>query len=455
MENQIANLQTEYNLSSPKPVNLELPGDKLLSLNEESSQLFEQTMSSSGVIAVNEDGVILSFNKKASEIFGFSAEEAIGKNIGDLILLEYPDKLDSCIINFLRLNKEIQFLDRLIEVSERSEKGSIVPLKFAVGKTHLDDRLLITVTVQHLDKEKLQTKNERRLIKILTEVDQFLARKQAEIGEYKDLLQKEIDKSKQLVNKVRLSQAMSSFDARFIKAGKLAEQIAHDFNNLLVPLKAFPALLKDKLPPGSECIEYCETMGKIAHRLTQMNDQLLALMNQNRQDNVIFDVNMTLSEAINLVSDYFKGDFKIESQVPKEKFPISGRPEQLYRVFFNLLLNARDAVGKANGCVSVKSEKVATNTENTLKNRVVNSEYIKISISDNGPGIAKADLNKIFDPFYTTKNRTKYKSSGLGLCIVNDIVRDHSGFIEVDSKIGEGTVVSVHLPIKAGAIGHG
>ena len=246
---------------------------------------------------------------------------------------------------------------------------------------------------------------------------------------------------------------MSSIDARFIKAGRLAEQISHDFTSLLVPLKSYPALLKSKLPKDNECLEYCDTMEKIAHRLMQMNDQLLALMSFNRQDNVVFDVNMILIEAKNLVKDYFKDEFIVESDVPKERFNVSGRPEQLYRVFFNLFVNAKDATAEKEGKISIKSEKVTLeDTRELAKDSFFKGEcgdYARISVSDNGSGIAAENLNKIFDPFYTTKRETKKKSSGLGLAIVKDIVRDHNGFIEVVSKIDEGTTFSLFLPIRA------
>ena len=202
MENQLANLETEHRFFDPTPTNREQPtDDELLLLNDEINTLFEEIMSD-GVIAVNSDGIILSFNTKAGEIFGYSAKEAIGKNVGDLILLEYPNKLDSCIVNFLNLNRQIKFLDRLYEVPEKSEDTSIVPLKFSVGKTHFDDRLLITVMVQHVDQEKLRAKNEQRLIKKLTEVDQLLVKKNSELHEYKHLLRKEIDKRKRLNDKL-------------------------------------------------------------------------------------------------------------------------------------------------------------------------------------------------------------------------------------------------------------
>ena len=447
MNAQLADVQLDYKFLAPKPSPHGTPTDDVLVLNDEINRLFDNS-NTTGIIVVNEEGSILSFSSKAGEVFGYSANQAIGKNIGDLILLEYPDKLDSCIISFLKQNGGTKFLDKLCGASEKSEGGSLVPLKFSVGKTQFEDRLLITMTVQHLDRSKLQTQNEQFLIKKLTEVDQLLVKKTIELSEYKNLIRQESAKRKHLTDKLRLSQAMSSIDARFIKAGRLAEQIAHDFNSLLIPLKTYPTLLKNKLPEGSECREYCDTMEKIAHRLLQVNDQLLALMSFNRQNNIAFDVNMVLVEATNLVKDYFKNDFTIENAVPNNPYTIMGRPEELYRVFFNLLLNARDALKDEKGRITVKSEKVVLNGESKPAGTFFSNEYIKISIIDNGSGISKDNLNKIFDPFFTTKNASKHKSTGLGLTIVNDMVKDHNGFIKVDSSVGEGTTVAVHLPIK-------
>ena len=448
MNAQLATVQPGYNFFESKSANPTTRTDELLLLNEEISQLFEQRMSG-GIVAVNEEGSILSFNGKAGEIFGYSAKEAIGKNVGDLILLEYPDKLDSCIINFLKLSGEMKFLDRLCEASGKSEKGSIVPLRFSVGKTQFDDRLLITVTVQQMNNDTSKTNIEQLLIKKLTEANQLLVNKNTELDEYNNLLRKESVKRKHLADKLRLSQAMSSIDARFIKAGRLAEQIAHDFNSLLVPLSTYPALLKSKLPEGSECVEYCDTMEKIAQRLTQVNDQLIALMSFNRQNNVAFDVNLILSEAVNLVSNYFNNEVKIENAISKEAFTVNGRPEELYRVFFNLLLNAKDALREGDGQVTVTSEKVKLDVAHRPKDPYLSNEFVKITIADTGTGIPIENLNKIFEPFYTTKNGTKQKSSGLGLTIVRDMIKDHNGFVEVESEVGQGTTFAVHIPIKS------
>ena len=443
---QLANPKPSYKFLNADLASLVNPDNNLVSLNEEICRLFEETMSD-GIIAVNETGIILSINENASEIFGYSAKEAIGKNISDLILLEYPDKLDRCNINFVKIKGEIKFLDRLCEISEKHQEESIIPVKFSVGKTHLDDRLLISITVQHIEREKLSSHREDLLIKNLIEMDQLLGTKTVELGEYKNLLQKEVDKRKKAEDKLRLSQAMSSMDARFIKAGRVAEQIAHDFNNLLVPLQTFPKLLKRKLQEDSESLEYCTTIEKVAHRLMQTNDQILTLMAFNYQEPLAFDVNMILTEALNLVNGYFTDDFTIIANVSKEKYMVKGRPEQLYRVFFNLLLNVKDATIEKKGKIIVNCEKIEVVPAGTQEDQIFSSEYAKITISDDGPGMPKEILDKIFDPCYTTKNEAGGKGAGLGLTVVKDTIREHNGFIEVDSIVGEGTIFSIHLPI--------
>ena len=447
MNNSPSNLQFAYNLLNANLTeNLASPSEDILVLNKDISELFEATMPN-GIIAVNSAGIILSFNRKAGEIFGYSPEEAIGKNIGDLILLEYPDKLESCIINFLKLDSEIKFLEKLCEASKEYEDGPIVPVKFSVGKTNFDDRLLVTLSVQYIGRQKLEPANEKWLVEKLVEVDQLIVKKGADLEDHHHLLKKEIDKRKHVEDKLRLSQAMNSIDARFIKAGRLAEQIARDFNNLLVPLQTFPKLLKSKLQQDNEWFTYCDSMEKVAHRLTQVNDQLLALMSFNRQENIVFDVNMVLTEATNLVQDFLKQDLSIESEIPQDSFTLRGRPEQLYRVFFNLLLNAKDAINGDKGTIKVACEKVILISDSTQKDPFFNTEYAKIRISDNGAGIPRENLGKIFDPFYTTKNDPKQKGAGLGLTVVKDMIRDHKGFIEVDSVVGQGTAFSIHLPL--------
>ena len=452
MNNQVIGLENNFtflNSSPSSPADSAVNSDELLKINGEINRLYEETMDN-GIISVNEGGIILSFNEKAREIFGYLATDAIGKNIGDIILLEYPDKLDSCIVNFIKRQGKVKFLDRLCEISENYGNDSIIPVKFSIGKTHLDDRLLVSITVQHAKHQKLSINHEKQLISKLTEMDQLLVNKRAELDVYKGLIRKEMHKRKQTEDKLRLSQAMSSIDARFIKAGRVAEQIAHDFNNLLVPLQAFPKLLKSKLQDDCEGLDYCRTMEKTAHRLMQINDRLLALMTFNRQETVPFDVNLVLQETTNLVGDYLKDDLAITASIPSERYMVNGRPEQLYRVFFNLLLNAKDAINGSGGNIDVKSEKVVLASTHAHQELHVGNEYAKITIGDTGRGIPPENLTQIFDPFYTTKNGTRQVGSGLGLAIVKDIVTDHGGAVDADSKIGQGSVFSVHLPVTSG-----
>ena len=449
MENQLATLPTNYNFLDLNSTRVRESVDDQCVLNEEISRLFEEVMPN-GVIAVNDAGIILSFNKKAEEIFGRSAQETIGKNIGDIILLEYPDKLDSCIVNFVKTKSEVKFLDRLCEISEKYGDGSIIPVRFSVGKIHLDDRLLVSITVQGIEGEKFTARQEKRIVEKLLEMDLLLVTETASLEDYKIMLRKEREQRKRAENKLRLSQAMSSIDARFVKAGRVAEQIAHDFQNLLVPLQTFPKFLKDKVDGNSEWSEHCSTIEQVTHRLMQINNQLLALMTLDRQNAVRFDINMILTEAINLVNDYFQGEFIITNKVSDDRYIVEGRPEQLYRVFFNLLLNAKDALYETNGNVVVKCERIMMNyPERTQNDHDLKREYAKIMIGDDGHGIARENLSKIFEPFFSTKNTTKQNGTGLGLTIVRDIVKDHDGHIEVESVEGKGAVFSIQLPIQS------
>lgn len=228
--------------------------------------------------------------------------------------------------------------------------------------------------------------------------------------------------------------------------GTLAGGIAHDFNNILVPIQGYALLLEDEIEPGTQSRDDLEQIIQSTERAKNLVDQILT-----------FSKKRKLVYKKIRISDIIKDSLKfIKSSIPKEvnlefinlanKDYVYADPVQIQQIIINLCNNAFQAIideGKVKVCL----DNLQINDENKYKypDLQTGEHYIQIQVSDTGIGIKKEDLRKIFDPFYTTKE--KGKGTGLGLSNVHGIVNALKGDINVSSKPGKGTAISVLLPI--------
>jgi two-component system cell cycle sensor histidine kinase/response regulator CckA len=156
------------------------------------------------------------------------------------------------------------------------------------------------------------------------------------------------------------------------------------------------------------------------------------------------DITDLLRRAVYALSDSMPGTIQIKSSIPDTPVVIHGDPTQLRQVLVNLVMNARDAMPEG-GCISITQD--IAHIDETASQKILNAagSFVRWSINDSGIGIRQENLEKIFDPFYTTKDIGK--GTGLGLSIVTGIVKGHKGFITVESTEGKGTTFRVHLPV--------
>lgn len=238
---------------------------------------------------------------------------------------------------------------------------------------------------------------------------------------------------------------------RLETAGQVAGQVAHDFNNLLAPLVSYPELIRDSLTVDHPALTYLTSIEKAAARIADINQQLLTLGRRGHFHEELVNLNEIAAQVVQ--------DTKITDTCPncilnlgEPLQHISGSAAQLHRVIANLLVNARDAVvdnPAGNGRIVVTTENVTLTASSDQNSSLPAGQFVRLSVSDNGCGIAPADLERIFDPFFTTKKTDRRRGSGLGLSVVNSVVQDHGGHIDVSSRRGEGTTFSVYFPARA------
>ena len=227
---------------------------------------------------------------------------------------------------------------------------------------------------------------------------------------------------------------------RLSMLGTLAAGLAHEIKNPLGGIKGAAQLLAMELGPQNPLKEYTGVMIKEVERVNGIIEELMDLARPRPPQLQTVNIAKVLGDIILFQKEAHRGkkiDFvlSLDPSIP----PILGDENLLTRLFLNLIKNAAEAIDKK-GRVEISS-KVASDyhLQNPGRRPV---PLIVVEIHDSGRGIPADDLEKVFTPFYTTKNR----GSGLGLATCQKIVDSHQGFLRVDSTVGEGTTVSVSLP---------
>ena len=227
--------------------------------------------------------------------------------------------------------------------------------------------------------------------------------------------------------------------------GQLAGGIAHDFNNVLTAIIGFSDLLLTNHKPSDPSFQDIMNIKQNANRAASLVRQLLAFSRRQtlrpqvlHLSDVLFDLNMLLDRLV--------GDrVKLEVKHGRDLWPIKADVSQLEQVIVNLVVNARDAMD-GEGALKIITSNVDEETCRSEHNyhELEPAEYVLIEVQDEGTGMSKEVLDKIFEPFFSTKEVGK--GTGLGLSTVYGIIKQTGGFIYPDSELGKGTTFRVFLP---------
>ncbi|MCW7753640.1 PAS domain S-box protein [Desulfobotulus sp. H1] len=363
--------------------------------------IFEKA--SLGIFLNKDGGYIDNVNEYACQCLGYTKEELCRMHILDI---DHEKSHQESYELWLRLQHEGQIN---FESVHRKKDGTEIPVEITGNLFQFSNRLYSVSFVKDISERKAAEKQYRKM-------------------------QAQRHKSQQLES-----------------MGTLASGIAHDFNNILSAILGFSELALGAAPPESNINRYIYQISQASLRAKDLIHQILMFSQQCHPEKGPVNVTRTVDEVLQLIQATLPANIAIRKTIQADILPIFANEIHIHRLLMNLCTNACHSMKDKGGMLMVSLQDIRIEDMASGSYHGINpGSYIKISITDSGCGIAPDILDKVFDPYFTTKNSDE--GSGLGLSTVQDIVMDHGGDIKIDSEMEKGTTFHILLPaIHAGS----
>ncbi len=335
------------------------------------------------------NGTVLDVNQKFCEKMQYSRHDIIGKNILDL---GFP------------VDDRQRYMDLLIE------KGEIAGFE---------------ITCKTKNHQSIQVQLYAKLIQIR---DNFYT-----LNVFHD-----ITTQRQLESQLIQSQKMEAI-------GTLAGGIAHDFNNILSAILGYIELAKIYTEPDGKVFQYLEEVFKAGTRAKDLVRQILSISRQAEQKRKPLDMGMIIRDAMGMLKVTLPSSIKIYEEIRENTGLVEADPVQMHQVIMNLVTNAGQSMKERGGILTVRLEEEIYADDGRKELALQPGKYVKLTVSDTGQGITPEDKKRIFDPYYTTKDQGV--GTGLGLAVVQSIVKKHGGAVLLSSEPGQGADFHIYLPV--------
>jgi len=340
------------------------------------------------IMATDLQGNIFIWNKGAEETLGYSAEEVIGNmNIEKI----YPEGVAKEVMKKMRS-------------SEYGGTGKLhsYPIVYVRRDGEIIDGTLSAAIIYDAQGKEIGS-----------------------VGIFVDIRER-----LKMERKLRETQEQLLQSEKLAAMGRLTSQIAHELNNPLYGIMNTLELLKTEVPPENKRRKILDMALSETVRLTELLRKMLSFSKPDEEEKQPVDINTILDEILLLMAKQLQeNSIRISSSFSENLGKVYASKNQLRQVFLNMISNARDAMPDG-GTITIKT--------------MAKGDDIRIEISDTGVGIREENINKIFDAFFTTKD--KIKGVGLGLSVCYGFIRDHGGDIKVSSKKGDGTTFTIIVP---------
>ncbi len=345
--------------------------------------------SQDAIIGKNLDGIVTHWNKGAEHIYGYTAQEMIGRSIALLAPKERADEIPQ-ILKKIREGERVEYFESV----RVTKDGRNLNVSIAVSPIYDAEGNVVGAST----------------------------------------IARNITSQKRTEDQLRHSQKMEA-------VGRLAGGVAHDFNNLLGIVTACSELLRDRA--SGESVEYIDNISEAAKRGASLTRQLLAFSRRQSVQPQVLNLNDRLKDVSKLLRPLMGDDVEIVLLPRTAMAIVEADPGQLDQIVVNLAVNARDAMPRG-GRLIIETSVFELDESFARQHSMVAGRYVMLAISDNGIGMDEATRSRIFEPFFTTKEIGK--GSGLGLATVYGIVTQSGGHIWVYSEVGHGTTFKIYLP---------
>ena len=372
---------------------------RALQESEEHLRTVYETFPDAVTIINAEDGRCVDVNSAFTRLTGWTTEDVIGKTAEDLDIWHNPNERQKLTAGIAR-NGKVENLEAKFRLKDGSE---ITALMSAV---------------------LIQLKNKPHILTITRDISDL---KSAQ------------EEREQLKTQLIQAQKMEAI-------GTLAGGIAHDFNNILGAIIGYSEMaLYDTEKDSMEHYNIDQVL-RAGHRAKDLVKQILAFSRKSEQDKNVISLATIVAEALKLLRASLPTTIEIRQNIEPNLNAIFADPTQMHQVVMNLCTNSAHAMGDTSGILKVELRNVDLSVKKAAQYPELNpGPYVKLSISDTGHGMDSEILDRIFDPYFTTKEQDK--GTGMGLAVVHGIIKGHGGVIQVQSKPGKGARFDIFFPV--------
>jgi two-component system cell cycle sensor histidine kinase/response regulator CckA len=357
-----------------------------------------------GMLIVCSEGRIVMANPTVEQMFGYGRNELIGQPVEVLLPTRTQDAHHNHR-NMFMANPSARRMGMGFDLYGRRKDGSEIPVEIGLNPMSAGDGLEVIVTI-------IDISNRRKL--------------ESQRHEFEA--------------KIQQTQKLESL-------GMLAGGIAHDFNNILTGVLGNAELALMGLPRNSGVTQNIERILEAAHRAAELCHQMLAYTGKNKFIQKAFSLNEIIETTAELIHASVSKNALMKFSLQPDLPAIVGDPTQMRQVIMNLVINASEAINQPNGLISIITGVIDYDPSQDFgytpyESEVPAGRYAHLTVSDTGQGIDPKVLDKIFEPFFSTK----FTGRGLGLAAVLGIIRAHGGTITIYTEIGRGTTFRILLP---------
>ncbi|MBU0985981.1 MAG: PAS domain S-box protein, partial [Proteobacteria bacterium] len=346
-------------------------------------------------------GKIVAANQAAAEMHGYSIDELLDLNIKDLDTTKKAKEVS----NWIKRMLEGEWIKE--EINHRRKDGSIFPVEVSAGLLELGKQKYILAFDRNVTRRKQAIEEKERLILQLQRAEKMEA------------------------------------------IGTLAGGVAHDLNNILGGIVSYPELILMDLPQDSHLKNPILTIQQSGYKAAAIVQDLLTLARRGIVANEVVNLNEIVKDYLKSAEfkklESFHSNILIKTDIKPDLLNIIGSPVHLSKTLMNIVSNAVEAIDE-NGTVTISVNNQYLDRPVKGYDTIEQGDYVVLEVTDNGTGIPLEHINKIFEPFYSKKKMGR-SGTGLGMAVVWGTVKDHKGYINVQSTEEIGTTFTLYFPV--------